>query len=77
MEFFLGDILFAAIGWLYLFFRYRSSEKRLMYKDKEFEGMYSNVGKHVSLRFFLFGLLFSLVVFLIVAIYSLIKHGAE
>lgn len=45
MGFIVFDLLAGGIGWLYLFLRYRSKEKRKTVLQKDYAGSYELVGK--------------------------------
>ena len=52
MEFALFDLLASGIGWLCLFIRYRSTEKRAMILQREYDGSYEMAGKKCMLQIF-------------------------
>ncbi|PKV63377.1 hypothetical protein [Pontibacter ramchanderi] len=52
MEFLLGDILLAGVGWLYLLVRHRKKEVIAKVLADRYEGSYSKAGSSLSLNFF-------------------------
>lgn len=52
MEFVLFDLLASGVGWLCLFFRYRSTKKRAMILQQEYDGSYEMAGKKCMLQVF-------------------------
>lgn len=52
MEFLLGDILLAGVGWLYLLIRYKNKEVIAKILADKYEGSYSKAGSSLSLNAF-------------------------
>ena len=73
MEFLLGDILLAGVGWLYLMIRYRNKEVIAKILADKYEGSYSKVGSSLSLNAFAILLSALLFVFLIAVIFLYLK----
>ncbi|MCP2043515.1 hypothetical protein L1278_001552 [Pontibacter sp. HSC-36F09] len=69
MEFLLGDILLAGVGWLYLLIRYRNREVIAKVLAEEYEGSYSKAGSSLTLNIFAMALAALLFVFLITVIF--------
>ncbi|MBX0332777.1 hypothetical protein K3G39_05965 [Pontibacter sp. HSC-14F20] len=69
MEFLLGDILLAGVGWLYLLIRYRKKEAIAKVLAEEYEGSYSKAGSSLTLNIFDMVLATLLFVFLITFIF--------
>lgn len=75
MEFLIGDILLAGVGWLYLLIRYRNKEVIAMILAERYEGSYSKAGSSFSLSFFALLLGAMLAVFLIAVIFVYLKDS--
>ena len=73
MEFLIGDILLAGVGWLYLSVRYRKKEVIAKVLADRYEGSYSKAGSSFSLGFFAILLGAMLAVFLIAMIFVYLK----
>ena len=68
MEFLIGDILLAGVGWFYLLVRYRKRKVIAKVLADKYEGRYSNAGSSVSLGIFAILISGLLVAFLIGAV---------
>lgn len=71
MEFLLGDILLAGVGWLYLVIRYRKKEVIAKVLADKYEGSYSKAGSSMSLSTvaILFGLVLTAFIVAILFVY--------
>jgi hypothetical protein len=70
-----SSIIFYPLGWIYLWIRYRNKETIGKILFEKYEGSYSVAGTLVCLK--TFGVLFltSILLMLLAAFYSIIKHG--
>lgn len=73
MEFLLGDILLAGVGWLYLLIRYRKKEDMVKVLADQFEGSYSKAGSSLSLSGFAILLGLMLTAFLVAVLFVYLK----
>ncbi len=69
MEFLLFDILFSAIGKLYMYIRYFEKDRRMEVLRKEFDNSYQLVGKTKILQVFVIVFMVILLAFIVAAIY--------
>ena len=73
MEFLLGDILLAGLGWLYLLIRYRKKEVMAKILANKYEGSYSKAGSSLSLSGFVILLGLMLTAFLVAVLFVYLK----
>ena len=72
MEYFVRELLYSFIGWVYLWIRYRNKEKIKTVLKEEYDGSYGNVGSIKILQFIGIIMIILLGAFLLVIIYRII-----
>jgi hypothetical protein len=66
MEFILGDVLFAIVGWVYMLMKHRNfAQMRIVIKEK-YENQYSSVGREILSNTFL--IIFAIAIFALIIV---------
>lgn len=73
MEFLIGHILLAGVGWLSLLIRYRKKDVMAKVLADQFEGSYSKAGSSLSLSGFVILLGLMLTAFLVAVLFVYLK----